>query len=143
MNQIIKIVIKGDSGYGCIDEAYRDKVTVTPESIAYEYTPQVESELNPKRKWSYKTNSPIFHIWYQKIESMIPDIMNIEKEPFCLDIGSTIFVITYADKKKATREFYCDGDYFKECFNCIKEMVPSCEYVPAVLLTDEDYNEDE
>lgn len=56
----MKIVIKGTSGYCCIEKAYNDKITITPESIAYEHVPAVESEINPKRKWRYKTNSPIF-----------------------------------------------------------------------------------
>ena len=60
MPDIIKIVIKGASGYCCSDEAYNDKVTITSDSIAYEYIPFLESELNPKRKWNYKTDSPLY-----------------------------------------------------------------------------------
>ena len=52
-------MIKGCSGYCSIDEAYDDKLVLTPTGIAYEYTPMTESELNLKRKWSYKTNNPI------------------------------------------------------------------------------------
>lgn len=59
MIEISKIVIKGASEYCCADEAYSDKVTVTEESIAYEYHPMFETEINPSRKWSYKTNSSV------------------------------------------------------------------------------------
>ena len=38
---IIKIVIKGASGYGPVDEAYEDKVTLTESSISYEYNEMV------------------------------------------------------------------------------------------------------
>lgn len=73
MIDIIKIVIKGASGYCRSDEAYNDKVTITPASIAYEYIPVKESGINPKRKWSYKTNSPKFHMIKQSgdLELMI------------------------------------------------------------------------
>ena len=47
MVDIIRIVIKGSSGYCCYDEAYNDKVTITDDSISYEYIPVVESEINP------------------------------------------------------------------------------------------------
>lgn len=67
MKEIIKIVIKGASGYGCVDEAFNDKVTITAEAISYEYIPVVESELNTKRKWSYKTNSTIYKMKYDTI----------------------------------------------------------------------------
>ena len=42
---IIKIVIKGASGYGAVDEAYEDKVTLTESSISYEYKPHPMSKL--------------------------------------------------------------------------------------------------
>ena len=72
---ISRIVIKGASGYGSEDEAYNDKVTITPTSISYEYKPMYESELDPSRKWSYKTNSPIFRMMYDKVAGMLPAIM--------------------------------------------------------------------
>ena len=52
---IIKIMIKSASGYGPIDDAYEDKITLTDSSISYEYTPHPlsQSELNVYRKWSY------------------------------------------------------------------------------------------
>lgn len=50
MADIIRIMIKGASGSCCIDEAYNDKVTITSESISYEYVPSIETEINPKRK---------------------------------------------------------------------------------------------
>ena len=60
---IIRIVIKGASGYGCADDAYEDKVTLTDSSISYEYTPHPmsESEFNIPRRWSYKTDKTNKH----------------------------------------------------------------------------------
>ena len=59
MTDIIRIVIKGGSGYGSVDEAYSDKVTIDRDSISYEYNPVVESEINITRKWSYLSNPMI------------------------------------------------------------------------------------
>ena len=56
MADIIRIVIKGGSGYGPVDEAFSDKVTIDCDSIRYEYKPVVESEINTPRKWSYFRN---------------------------------------------------------------------------------------
>ena len=36
MAEITRIVIKGSSGYCCVDEAFNDKVTITEESISYD-----------------------------------------------------------------------------------------------------------
>jgi len=36
MNEITKVTIKGESGYGPADEAYKDRVTVEANMISYE-----------------------------------------------------------------------------------------------------------
>ena len=48
--EIIRVVIKGSSGYGPVEEAFEDKVAITRDSIRYEYTPYLASETNPVRK---------------------------------------------------------------------------------------------
>ena len=80
MTDIIRIVIKGSSGYCCYDEAYNDKVTITEDSISYEYIPVLESEVNQKRKWSYRTNSPLFKKTFGDIKALIPGIFEGKKE---------------------------------------------------------------
>lgn len=143
MKEIIKIVIKGTSGYCCIDEAFNDKVTITPGSISYEYVPAVESEMNPKRKWSYKTDSPIFKMKYDTLVSLMPGVTERDIDEFCTDIGGIEFTITYSDKTKFHETFWVPSDYFESQFKEIKTMVPECEYTPAVLLTSDDFEEEE
>lgn len=143
MADIIRIVMKGSSGYCCVDEAFNDKVTITPESISYEYVPYMETEVNPKRKWSYKTNNPIFKMKYGDIVRMIPGIIEKGVEEFCTDIGGIEFNITYSDKSKFKETYWVPGDYFEELFLAIKSLVPESEYTPAVLLTSEDYEDEE
>lgn len=143
MADIIRILIKGSSGYCCVDEAFNDKVAITPESISYEYVPYMETEINPKRKWSYKTNSPIFKMKYGDIAGMIPSIIEKGVEEFCTDIGGIEFNITYSDKSKFNETYWVPGDYFEELFVAIKSLVPESEYIPTVLLTSEDYGDEE
>lgn len=140
---ISRIVIKGASGYGSADEAYNDKVTITPTSISYEYKPMYESELNPSRKWSYKTNSPIFRMMYDKVAGMLPAIIERGIQEFCTDIGGIEFNITYSDKTEFKEIYWVPGDYFEELLVAIKRMVPETEYTPAVLLTSEDFDDEE
>lgn len=138
MADVIRIVIKGESGYGPIDEAYTDKVTIDRESIRYEYKPMVES--NSMRKWSYKTNSPKFQKLFMEAGNAVDTVMNWKEASFVMDIGATTFVVTYADKTKRERDFFLPGDDFKDCFAVIRQMVPGCENTPEVLKTAEDYN---
>ncbi len=142
MKDIVKIVIKGSSGYGCIDDAYSDKVTITPESIAYEYVPAVESEMNPKRKWSYKTDSPIFKMKYNELIALMPGVTERVIEEFCTDVGGIEFVITYADKTRFHKIFWVTSEYFESQFRVITGMVPECEYTPEVLRILDDFEEE-
>ncbi len=84
--------------------------------------------------------SPIFQKRFSEAAAAVEEILHWDEEPFVTDLGVTTFTVTYADKTKATRDFILPGDDFKECFAIIKQMVPGCEYIPAVLLTSEDYS---
>ncbi len=46
MKDIIRIAIKGESGYCCMVEAYNNKITITRASIRYKYKPLFASETN-------------------------------------------------------------------------------------------------
>ena len=138
MKEIIKICIKGESGYGCIEDAYHDRLVIVPDGMNYEYLPAVESEINPKRKWKYTTNSPMYGELYKKTVEMVAEIINAEITEKCTDIGGIEFQITYADKSKEKKLYWVSGDYFAELFEMIKHIVPECEYVPAVLCSSVD-----
>lgn len=143
MAEITRIVIKGSSGYCCVDEAFNDKVTITEGSISYEYVPYVESEINPKRKWSYKTNSPLFKKKFIEIAKMTSEVIKRDIDEFCTDIGGIEFNITYSDRTKFKDIYWVPGDGFKELFMAITSIVPETEYTPAVLLTSEDFDDEE
>lgn len=141
MNDIIKITISGASGFCPVDEAYSDKVTITPSSISYEYKPHPESRLetNIYRKWSYKTTSPIFQEIYKRIAEMTPKYLICGDALSVCDGSPTTITATFQDKHKESAVFYSSSDFFHDYFSLIKEMVPNTECVPAVLLTREDY----
>ena len=84
---IIKIVIKGCSGYGPVDMAYDDKLTLTQTSISYEYKPYMESETNPSRKWSHRTNSPLFKVGFERVVATMPSVLEPEEVWECTDVG--------------------------------------------------------
>ena len=140
--EIIRIVVKGASGYGSVDEAYEDKVTLTPTSISYEYKPHpyAQSETNIHKKWSYTTNSPLFRERFEAIAAKVPDYLyNDDEVLMALDIGPIDIVVTFEDKHKESLHLFCPSEYFADIFRLIKQMVPGCEDIPAVLLTQEDY----
>lgn len=148
MVRVTKIVIKRSPNFFEEPQFNCNKVTITESSIAYEYVSviektridyQEESQFETlEKKWSYKTNSPIFKSIYDVIVQMVPDI--VERNPaFCTDIGGMKFIITYSDNSKIERIFFTNRDYFKDWFAIIKKLVPTTELIPDVLLTSDDY----
>ena len=77
-----KIVIKSTSGFCPVDYAYSDKLTIMPNSIAYEYKPYLEDDnsLNAYKKWSYKTTNSIFSWAFEKIAVTVDEILSRDQE---------------------------------------------------------------
>ena len=140
MKNVAKIVIKGSSGYGPSEMAYNDKLKITDCSIAYEYKPLVESEMNFSRKWSYKSNGAVFKDAFERISSLIEKSLKQDIRESFTDIGAITFSIEYSDGSKRKEEFWLPSDYFSELFDAIKELVPRTECIPEVLKTEEDYD---
>lgn len=143
MAKIRSITIKGYSGYGTGDEAFQDIVRLTADSISYHYQPQIPSELNPVRKWKYQTNSPIYKMRFDAVEAMIPGIIYNELSEMGEDVGSIEFKVIFEDKSEFNETYIYPSELLADCFRLIKSMVPECEYIPAVLLTEEDVEEDD
>lgn len=141
--KLIKTIrIKGYSGYCPVEEAYEDKVTIDEDSISYEYKPVIESETNPSRKWRYKTNSPLFKSEFCAISDMVASVIERDIDYFCTDIGGVEFSISYTDGTRDSKHYFIPGDEFADLFCYIKRLVPNTEYIPAVLLTSEDFEDE-
>jgi len=74
---------------------------------------------------------------------MIPEVIERDIEEFCTDIGGTEFSITYADKIKFKETYWVSSDDFKDLETAIKSLVLEMEYMLTLLLTLEDYDEEE
>ena len=143
MPDIVRITIKGASGYCPVDEAYEDKITLTGSSISYEYKPHPmsDSKTNVYRKWSYKTTNPHFKEVFEEIAAKTPDFFNCDDVLFACDIGPTEIIATYDDKHRESANFFCPSEFFKDYFKIIKMLVPEFEDVPMVLTTNDDFDE--
>ena len=142
MKKIKRIVIRGESGYGSSDDAFSDKVTLNEDSIKYEYIPMIPSEFNMSKKWSYRTNNPLFKKYFDEICKMLPSALDLNPEMYCTDIGAIKFTITYEDNTKESKVFIIGSDEFADLFRPIKRLVPDFEEIPVTLMTEEDYEED-
>lgn len=133
-----RIVIKGESGFCSINEAYTDTVTITPDWIRYKYEPRELSEHNLPMSWAYQPSGLGYRALFDEVAEKVAGILEQDDEEFVADVGSTTFAVTYPNGTKKHRVFYLPGDDFAECFALVKKMVPSEEAIPRVLLTSDD-----
>lgn len=139
-----KIVIKSTSGFFSVKYAYNDKLTITANSIAYEYKPYLENDnsLNAYKKWSYKTTNSIFSLAFEKIAMAVDEILSRDQEAMCCDCGSIDFIVIYDDGNKVVREFIVPADEFADCFKIIKGIIPVTEDVPEAIRISEDCDDE-
>ena len=133
-----RIVIKGESGFCSIDEAYTDAVTITPDWISYKYEPREVSEHNLPTSWAYQPSGLGHRALYDELAEMVAGILEQDDEESVTNIGSTTFAVTYPDGTGKHKDFRMPSDDFAGCFALVKKMVPSEEAIPRVLMTSDD-----
>lgn len=130
-----KITIKGASGWGPVDLAYDDKLTIKPDGISYERKPVEESDKNPHVKWSYKTNSAYFQKMFRVLEDQVSEFEKLEDE--CVtDISPNQVKYFFDDEVLTFYTYFYDGvEHFADM---VKLMVPGAEDIPYCLPSAED-----
>ena len=140
MEEITKITITSTSGYCMVLDAYKDRLTISPDSIRYACQPEINVGNIKARNWFCKTNSRKFGELFRFIAEEAEKIMNSEEVYDVLDAGECTITATYTDKTRRTRVFYPVTDDFGPFLQAIQKMVPKYEDLPEILryLEDED-----
>jgi hypothetical protein len=73
---------------------------------------------------------------------MTSDILYNDEILFCTDIGPTGIIATFEDKHREKASFFCPSEFFLDYSRAIKQLVPACEYTPAVLITSDEEDEE-
>lgn len=138
-DQLIKIIIKGASGWGPSDMAYSDKLTIKSDGISYEKKPVIESKDNPHVKWSYKTNSDK----YQSIFHALGEQSHVfEKLPdeFVTDICPNQVKFYFENETLSFDTYFYHG--VEQFVDMVKLMIPATEEIPYCLPDEETDDED-
>ena len=140
MKKLIPILLSALMLTGCTGAG---KLTLTPTSISYEYKPYLESETNPPRKWSHRTNSPLFKVGFERVVTTMPSVLEPEEVWECTDVGMMDFTVTYDDKSRKHIRYWCTPSAFPECCAAVRDLVPFTEMTPEVVRSHDDDVEDE
>ena len=133
MKEIKRITITSHSGNVTMDGVYEDKLSITAESITYEYKPFRPSAKNPLVKWSHRTNSVEFAKQFKTICKLTEKAFTKKRNESYDDVGAIGFCITYTDNTRTVKETDAWDNSYVELFDAIREMLPQSERVPVVL----------
>ena len=90
VRDVVRVIIREESGFlSEPSEAYAERLQVDRRSVSYEYRPRSESERNPGRKWTYRTDSPAFALIFDELASAAAVALREPREPMCCYIGPT------------------------------------------------------
>ena len=91
MPTMSRIVIKGESGFCSVDEAFDDMIVITPDWISYKYKPRKISEHNLPTSWAYQPSGLGYRALFDEVAEKVAGILEQDDEEFVTDIGSTTF----------------------------------------------------
>jgi len=131
--EIVRVIVKGQSGYVPADYAYSERLVMDSCSLSYEYKPYRRSERNPGRKWSYRTDNPSYGLLFAEVAAAVAGALHHHCESICVDVGAITLAVTYADKTRESRDFFEPSESFADVLGPIRRAIPSMEDMPAVL----------
>lgn len=135
---LIKITIKGASGWSPCELAYNDKLTIKQDGITYERKPVEENENNPHVKWSYKTNGAKYKEVFHTLGEHISSFKNLEYM-FVTDVTLNQVKFFFEDKVLTFNTYFYDG--IEQFVELVKLMIPETEDIPCCLHCATDYDE--
>lgn len=142
MKTIKQITIKSESGYRAILAMYTDRLTVTKDSIRYEYRP-FSTVFADKWGWSYRTTAAEHKDLFCELEKIVPTVLESAEEYIVLDAGDIELIVTYEDGTKAKREITNHPTGYDSMLDLLRRMIPMQNRAMPMILQEEDEDEEE
>ena len=126
--EIVKLVVKSESGYWDSSDPWEDRLTITADSFKYDFRPKNDNSEREPIKWTIKTTETSFAEFFERAAAEVALILKSDIEPFAEDAGRIVFQVFYADGTKEKREFFQSKDEFRMFYEIVRDMLPACAY---------------
>ena len=143
MNDVKRIVITSTSGYGSVADAYQDRLTLTLEGISYKRTPEIESDYNYGRTWTFKTNNREYQGYVDYLAEKVVELIRNGIPYEVTDVGVIGFTVVYEDGTRLKDSYKINSSYFSNILSGLEEYLPRCETLPILSYDDEEDDEDD
>ena len=133
MEQYDKITISGESCWGRIDEAYKDKLILKKNRISYKFIPEVKSKDNPRIDWNHRMNDMRFEDAFNRLVAYRIHLEQLQRMEV-MDVLPTKIAFYFKGIKKWEFEAY--NDQIKEFIMTVNAMIPDSEETPECIKYD-------
>lgn len=148
MSKIVKVVIKGTSGYCSIDDAYEEKITITSSKIKYHYLPELLknrdrcdieafSSVMPEIKFSTYYGPNFIQRQFEEIADLALATLNRNDIEECCDIGGTEITVFYDNGTKMSNTYYTFRYSFCTLLEAVKRLFKVTGLIPEMLKTED------
>lgn len=130
---ILKITITSKSVDDDLLFGYKDELVVTPNSVSYDFIPNKETKINPKKSFHFETNDVLFnanaHVFGFIIAGELDEIDDLYVE----GEGMTTFDIDFVDNSRFYKEIHASIQNFPLIMNQLKHFADPSQYMVTGL----------
>lgn len=156
MDKIVKVIIKGTSGYCSIEDAYKEKITITQNKVKYHFLPEILKKDRPEyidlenypprlpeTKLSMNFGANLQCCPFEKVADFALEVLNKQEQGMCCDIGATIITVVYDNGAKLTNTYFEPPDFFFDLFKAVQCLFSTTGIMPETIKTDDMYEDEE
>ena len=120
---ITRITIKSEPVIASLKKNGKDRLTITRNSVRYEYEPLMPSEKNPADRWTGTCNDEKFESMFHNLCAEVGEIMSRAEDFSGAEHDLTTFTVMHDDGKREERTFQVPDEAFAVCFTIVDQIV--------------------
>ncbi len=127
MGDVTRITILSETG-SSVHTTGKERLTVTPDGIRYDFEPLVQSEKNPRKHWNVGASGTEYARLFGELAKSVESVIRSSGSTSCLsrDADLITFILYRTDGTKARYTCRLPDTEYMECFSVVDRMVKSC-----------------
>jgi hypothetical protein len=127
MEDVIRITILSETGSN-VHTTGKERLTVTPDGIRYDFEPLVQSEKNPRKQWEVSASGAEYARLYGELSKSVESVMRSSASSSFLGREADLitFILYRGDGTRARYTCRLPDTEYMECFSVVDRMVKSC-----------------
>ena len=127
MGDVTRITILSETG-SSVHTTGKERLTVTPGGIRYDFEPLVQSEKNPRKQWDVSASGEEYARLFEELSKSVESVIRSSGSASCLSREADLitFILYRGDGTRARYTCRLPDTEYMECFSVVDRMVKSC-----------------